>query len=79
MSTTKQAKIIITIEGGLDIDYSKKSHDEIEKQVLAQLNEILIKRNPSLSLLKEKLKDDPIGAKLNIEHSHLQQTIEILC
>ena len=63
MSTTKQAKIIITIEGGLDFDYSKKSHAEIEKQVLAQLNEILIKRNPSLIFLKEKLKDDPIGAK----------------
>ena len=79
MSTTKQAKIIITIEGGLDFDYSKKSHAEIEKQVLAQLNEILIKRNPSLIFLKEDLKDYPIGAKLNIEHSHLQQTIEILC
>ena len=79
MSTTKQATITITIEGGLDIDYSKKSHNEIEKQVLAQLNEILIKRNPSLSYLNEKLDDYPIGAKLNIEHSHLQQTIEILC
>lgn len=79
MSTTKQARITITIEGGIDIDYSKKSHEELEKQVLTQLNEILVKRKPSLSFLKEDLKDYPIGAKLNIEHSHLQQTIEILC